>query len=100
MSNNGEELISLIFNAQIICKSLGQAIINLTNNSKKPYKTIIESVYINKVSNIATAHKIGYSESQYRRIKQNALCELAIRFTYYQILNEVEQVINLCNYDA
>lgn len=93
-----EEFMLRIFYAQSIVKSVSNAITNLTDESKRPYKVILVSKYVNGLQDQFVAQKIGYSDSRYRDIKRDALAEFAIKFLYYQLLNNVEHPIDLCKY--
>ena len=53
------------------------------NKTKKPYKTILVDCYLNDMTNLKVAKKVGYSRSRFGTLKQDALAEFTQRFNYW-----------------
>ncbi|MGO2918504.1 MAG: hypothetical protein ACTICX_02305 [Lactobacillus helveticus] len=61
----------------------GKAFSDCQNKTKKPYKTILVDCYLNDMTNLEVAKKVGYSRSRFGTLKQAALAEFTQLFNYW-----------------
>lgn len=69
--------------ADMLVYCTGKAFSDCQNKTKKPYKTILVDCYLNDMTNLEVAKKVGYSRSRFGTLKQEALAEFTQRFNYW-----------------
>lgn len=91
-----EKLYLDIMDATKIIESVKDTINNLQNNSKNPYKRIMEWSYLKQETDIYIINNIEYERSQYfHRVKPCAILEFAEKFPTYQLINGVDEIVDL-----
>lgn len=96
--NHNENMMQNILHAESVMKAFILALNSLDNSDRKPYKKIIKDIYINNLSNGIEQNRVGYAKTQYYKFKGHALVQFAVKFQYYQLINNVEPTIDLCEY--
>lgn len=87
-----------IYASQVLIRTVTITLSKLPNETKKPYRTILEDVYISGKSDFDCAFDLGYSSSRYRELKSKALNLFAINFVRYQLENHIINPLELISY--
>lgn len=97
--DSNDSRILRVMDAQKIIKCVSVSLLNCSNSSRAPYKTILISYFIDGLTMVQVQAKLGLSASRTSSLKSKALIEFAERFTSAQLLNQVSKPIKLIVYD-
>lgn len=85
-----EKLLEGLYAASVV-DCIKHTIANCTDDDiRKPYKTILVDYYLKGMPGFKIAQKVGYSDRQFVKKKQLALCEFADRFEYWKRVFKVQ----------
>lgn len=98
--DNTNPIILNIIDAQKVLKCISDSMLKCSNTQIAPYKTILISYYVDSLTMLQLAEKIGFASVAYTNtLKNRALIEFAERFKTAQLLNQVSKQIKLIVYD-